>query len=254
MPEAMGWRMRWLPLLLALLVHALAVSALYSGWHPERELVNVVTPRIVNSRLIVMEPKAKPKAAPAPAKPQEKPPVVQRKVEPVAPPKPKPQPQPAVVKKEAIPDPDAIRRKAEEEARRKAEALRQQRLQELASQSFEEALQEEEDAQDAADAEAVADEAAMSYSQGINELVVANWSRPPSARNGMKALLLVELVPTGDLVNVSVVESSGNPAFDRSAEQAVRKARKFEVPKESSLFEARFRRFYLLFQPEDLFR
>ena len=64
----------------------------------------------------------------------------------------------------------------------------------------------------------------------------------------------VDLVPTGDLVNVTVVESSGNPAFDRSAEQAVRKAGKFEVPKESALFESKFRRFNLLFQPEDLFR
>ena len=253
MPEIGAWRSQWLPLLLALLVHGLAMLALYDGWHPERELQTVITPQIVNSTLIVMEPKSKPKPAPAPApvKPAEPAkPIVQKQPPPAAP-KPVPKPTPAPVKAEPKPDPEKIRQKAEQEARRKAELLKQQRLQELANQAFEEAIENEELSRDTATEEG---EAAKSYTQGIYELVVQNWSRPPSARNDMKALLLVELVPTGDLVAVNVVEGSGNEAFDRSAEQAVRKAQKFEVPKDNALFESRFRRFYLLFQPEDLFR
>ena len=70
----------------------------------------------------------------------------------------------------------------------------------------------------------------------------------------MSATLLVELVPTGDVVNVSVVRSSGDSAFDRSAEAAIRAARRFQVPTESALFERYFRRFTLLFRPEDLLR
>ena len=70
----------------------------------------------------------------------------------------------------------------------------------------------------------------------------------------MQAKLMVELVPIGDVVSVTLVESSGNSAFDRSAEAAVRKARRFEVPKESDVFERYFRRFTLLFKPEDLLR
>jgi colicin import membrane protein len=70
----------------------------------------------------------------------------------------------------------------------------------------------------------------------------------------MEALLLVELVPTGEVVNVTVLESSGDAAFDRSAEAAVRKARRFEVPKEPDMFEEHFRQFTLLFRPEDLLR
>ena len=101
-----------------------------------------------------------------------------------------------------------------------------------------------------ADAEAVA----QSYRYGIYQKVVANWSRPPSARNGMEARLQVELVPTGDVVAVMLIESSGSSAFDRSAEQAVKKARRFEVPTESAIFEQYFRRFTLLFKPEDLLR
>lgn len=254
MPDQGAWRSQWLPLLLAVLVHALALFALYDGWHPDRQLENVITAQIVNSTLIVMEPKSKPKPAPAPTpvKPAEPTkPVIQQQKPPPPAATPKAQPKPSPVKTEKKPDPDEIRRKAEAEARSKAELLKQQRLQELSNQSFEDALQNEEVNLDAATEEG---EAAKSYIQGIYELVVQNWSRPPSARNDMKALLQVELVPTGELVAVNVIESSGNEAFDRSAEQAVRKAQKFEVPKDNALFEARFRRFNLLFQPEDLFR
>ena len=97
-------------------------------------------------------------------------------------------------------------------------------------------------------------EIAQSYRFGIYQLVVANWSRPPSARNGMETTLQVDLVPTGDVVSVTLIQGSGSSAFDRSAEAAVRKARRFEVPVESALFEKYFRRFILLFKPEDLLR
>jgi TonB family protein len=253
-PEAWKWRYQWLPLLLALLVHGVAMFALYDGWNPEFTVDEVVAPKFVNATLIVMEPKSKPKPAPKPAKtPEPLKPIVQQVQPAPPPPKPVPKVTPEKVepRAEPKPDPELIRRKAEDEARRKAEQLRQQRLQELTDQSFEDAIATEEENFDDVTEEG---EAAKSYFQAIYDQVVTNWSRPPSARNGMKALLRVELVPTGDLVAVTVVESSGNPAFDRSAEQAVRKAGKFEVPKENALFESKFRRFNLLFQPEDLFR
>ena len=93
-----------------------------------------------------------------------------------------------------------------------------------------------------------------SYQAGIYQLVRDNWSRPPSARNGMQARFLVELIPNGELLSVALVEGSGSSAFDRSAEQAIRQARRFEVPDDNALFEANFRRFYFLFRPEDLLR
>ncbi len=80
------------------------------------------------------------------------------------------------------------------------------------------------------------------------------WSRPPSARNGMEALLSLQLVPSGDVVSVSLVRSSGSAAFDRSAINAVEKAGSFpelaRLPRAE--FERSFRRFSLLFRPEDL--
>ena len=98
------------------------------------------------------------------------------------------------------------------------------------------------------------DELARTYRERIYEQVRLNWSRPPSARIGMSARLQVELIPTGEIISVFISESSGNESFDRSAEQAVRKVRRFDVPADNGLFESHFRRFYLLFKPDDLLR
>ena len=95
---------------------------------------------------------------------------------------------------------------------------------------------------------------AASFQAKIYDQVRRKWRRPPSARNGMEAKLLVELIPTGEVVSVTVVESSGLADFDRSAEQAVIRSGRFEVPDESRLFEEYFRKFFFLFRPEDLLR
>lgn len=235
------------PLLLAVAIHALAVAALLRGFNPEITESRVIAPQIVKSELIVLEAKAKPKPPPKP-----KPKPMLNRPEPIAPPKPAPAPKKVEPKPVEAPKPDP--RKAEQERKAKREAERQERLQELAQQQFMDALQSEADNLEAVitdDADAVA---AQSFRMGIYEAIVGNWSRPPSSRRGMQAMLRVELVPTGDIVSVTVVESSGNAAFDRSAEAAVNKARRFEVPKESALFERHFRKFTLLFKPEDLLR
>jgi TolA protein len=86
----------------------------------------------------------------------------------------------------------------------------------------------------------------------IQREIVQNWSRPPSARNGMEALLRVLLIPTGEVVDVKVEDSSGNDAFDRSVVLAVTKARRFVVPPDSLRFERDFREFTVLFRPDDL--
>ncbi len=88
----------------------------------------------------------------------------------------------------------------------------------------------------------------------IRASVINRWTRPPSARNGMVSILSIQLVPTGEVVGVSVLQSSGNTAFDRSAMTAVERAGRFpEVAKlDNRTFEANFRRFQLIFKPEDL--
>jgi colicin import membrane protein len=73
----------------------------------------------------------------------------------------------------------------------------------------------------------------------------------------MEAILSIQLVPTGQVVGVSVVKSSGNDAFDLSVQQAVKKVGRFEKLQELSrqspvIFEQNFRQFRLVFRPEDL--
>lgn len=99
-------------------------------------------------------------------------------------------------------------------------------------------------------------QAVAAYIAIIHDTVAPNWSVPPSARNGMTVVLRIRLVPTGEVVDVNIIQESGNAAFDRSAQQAVLKAGRFpELQNMSnSLFEREFRTFNLLFRPEDLFR
>lgn len=148
---------------------------------------------------------------------------------------------------------EAKRKKEEEERKAKAEAERKQQEQlrrQQEQQAFEDALAQE---------EALLQEqsyavTAQSYMSVIAQRVIQNWSRPPSARNGMQCILLIHLVPTGRVVSVDVLKSSGNAAFDLSAVQAVKKVEQFDEVKEmpSQVFERHYREFELNFHPQDL--
>ncbi len=94
----------------------------------------------------------------------------------------------------------------------------------------------------------------MSYAGWISQRVGNSWSRPPSARSGMIVKLRVNLVPTGRVVSVDVVESSGDDAFDRSAVQAVHKAEPYTrlTELDPELFDQQFRQFVFIFNPQDL--
>jgi colicin import membrane protein len=229
-----------IPLVLALLVHALVAASFLIVWKNPVDLHDVIKPQVVKASLVVLEkPKAKPappKATPPPPKKVEVKPTPQ-----VAPPQPTKKPTPVPPKKDVAAE-KARQQQAAEDTRKRLDAL-------LASQLNELKKEEASAIDQSADEEMV-----QTFAQGIYQLIVANWSRPPSARNGMQTKLMVELVPTGDVVGVTIVESSGNAAFDRSAELAIRKAGKFDVPKESADFERYFRRFPVVFNPEDLLR
>ena len=118
-----------------------------------------------------------------------------------------------------------------------------------------EAEWEETLAQAEAQLEAEEDErAANSFRQVIQKRLSENWSRPPSARRGMETHIRIRLVPTGRVVGLTVIKSSGDIAFDRSVEQAVRKVDQFiELQAmDSRLFELKFRSVDVAFSPEDL--
>jgi len=142
------------------------------------------------------------------------------------------------------------RERQEAERREKVEAERRQQRIQQQQQIFEEALQEEE--QLLAEAEYAA--TAQSYIGVISQRIEQNWSRPPSARNNMQCELLIKLVPTGRVISVDIIRSSGNDQFDRSAVQAVNKSEQFPEIREMKpeVFERYYRELRLVFNPQDL--
>ncbi|MBQ0719301.1 MAG: cell envelope integrity protein TolA [Gammaproteobacteria bacterium] len=156
--------------------------------------------------------------------------------------------------------------KARKAAEHKQQAEREKQAKEVQRQEQQEELQRQARAQALASAldsedEFLADEQSMQLAQGysdyIQQRIIANWNRPLSARRGMEAILSIQLVPTGQVVGVSVIQSSGNEAFDLSAQQAVKKVGRFDKLQELSrqspaVFEQNFRQFRLVFRPEDL--
>jgi colicin import membrane protein len=233
-----------LPFIGAVLLHSLVAAFVMRGFDSQEGIAEVITPRVVNAKLLVIEP---PQVRPAPSKQ----PAVKR----AEPPAPEPQPALKDIKPEPLESADAVSKAAQAERQRKELDAQRRRerlaaLGELADDSLQRSLDAEaEQMLNAQNAQQV-----RTYQAGIYDLVRKNWSRPPSARNGMQARFVVELIPTGELLSVALLDSSGNAAFDRSAELAIRRAKRFSVPEDNAVFEANFRRFYFLFRPEDLLR
>ncbi|MDE0733551.1 MAG: cell envelope integrity protein TolA [Gammaproteobacteria bacterium] len=159
---------------------------------------------------------------------------------------------------------EELQRLQEAQARleRERESLENQRR-EREVVDAERARQEEANnrARQAEEAQAAALQAARTESQLvqsatglIQQIVQENWSRPPSARNGMRAILQIRMLPTGELVEATITQSSGDPAFDRSAENAVYRAAPFTELQQLpiSIFNTNFRSLSLIFEPEDL--
>ncbi len=89
--------------------------------------------------------------------------------------------------------------------------------------------------------------ATISFSVAITKKVNSKWIRPLTAIKGMSCFLNVKLSPSGNLDSVSIPISSGDDVFDRSAENAVRKAAPFSMPKNRDL---NLREFEFEFAPE----
>jgi len=94
------------------------------------------------------------------------------------------------------------------------------------------------------------------YAGIIKRVISQNWQIPPSARNGMMTEVRLQLVPTGEVVAVNIIQSSGTDVFDRSVLQAVERADRFSELQDldNAVFERNFRTFTLVFRPEDLLR
>lgn len=247
------------PTLATLALHGLLIVAITANWSffepevvPHKPIPKVIAATLVDPADLA-RPQAKPEPEPKPApKPAPKP---EPKPEPKPTPKPKPKPEPKPQPKpEPKPEPKPAPEPKPEPKPQRDPGPTPQELAELTRQA--QARQRAEAAQRAAAQQAAAEgeRLAASYAALIQQTVIRYWSRPPSARNNMEAVLSIQLIPTGDVVSVSVLRSSGDSAFDRSAIAAVERAGSFPElknlpPRE---FERNFRRFRLVFRPEDL--
>jgi len=87
----------------------------------------------------------------------------------------------------------------------------------------------------------------------VRSAVEQAWIVPPNLSSGVEALVRLTLLPTGELVNTQLVQSSGDAAFDRSVLQAVERAAPFrEMQDLPPAAQRRFRDFNLRFKPGDV--
>jgi len=236
-------------ILFSLTVHGLVLWALVVGWQPTTERI-VIQPQYIEAKLVELAPKK------------------------------------IVVKKSKKTSNNTAQKKREKQKRlesekRKAQALKARKLKAKNKRKEQERLEDEERAEaekkrleeaelqrqliEAEFADAIATEqglinaqedeiAANSYRQLIQRRLSENWNRPPSARRDMETTIRLQLVPTGRIVGVTVLKSSGDAAFDRSVEQAAFKAGQFSELQNMSpvLFEKKFRQVDVAFSPQDL--
>jgi len=83
----------------------------------------------------------------------------------------------------------------------------------------------------------------------IERQVKRNWTRPSAISNGLTCTIRVQLIAGGQVKSAQVIESSGNAIFDRSAENAVRKASPLPVPTDPLIFQ-KFKVFSFIFNPQ----
>lgn len=155
----------------------------------------------------------------------------------LAKPEPKPTAKPAEKPKPALPAPDFTEALAQEE---KSHAQREKQQREAAEKA----------AQEASVRSAQLQKAVAEYTALIKAEVERRWVRPPSIRPGLYAEFRIRLLPGGDLQDVKLTRSSGDAAFDKSGENAIRLAGRLPVPADPALFNAAFRQFSFRFKPE----
>lgn len=88
------------------------------------------------------------------------------------------------------------------------------------------------------------------YASMMMRKVTQNWRRPLGIESSaLSCVIAVKLLPTGEVLEAIVVESSGQTEFDRSTELAVLKSSPLPMPSDDKA-RAEFRHFTFRFKPE----
>lgn len=248
------------PVLASALLHGLLIWAVIHRWQQTPKPPEFKQPEFVQARLVELKAKAPEKKAP-PKQVNKVDLTAQKKREAAE----RKQREQEAAKQKAIADQKAAdakrkqkeleqRKLAEQKAEREKKAAAERKAKELERKRQQEALEKAMRDEERMLAEQAEAQVVNSYKSIIMERIAQRWSRPPSARRGMMCDLVIQLVPTGKIITVNITKSSGNDAFDRSAEQAVRAVDTIPELKnmDIAIFERNFRTIHLRFNPEDL--
>ena len=120
------------------------------------------------------------------------------------------------------------RKKEEAERKRKEEEDRKRREDDLKQQMQEEAKRMEAEEQARYSEQFALERDA--YIAAIQNAIQQKWRRPSGSSKNFTCKVLVKQIPSGDVISVRVIESSGNVMLDRSVESAVEKASPLPMP------------------------
>ncbi|MBP6421494.1 MAG: TonB C-terminal domain-containing protein [Propionivibrio sp.] len=245
-------------LILAALVHVLLIGALFLGvqWKshaPASVAVEVWRAAPAPMRDVKPEPTPKPPPKPEPT-PEPKP-------EPKPAPKPEPTPpiKPDIAikedkkpKKEEPKKPEPKKEETKKAEPKKPEPDRRPSFDEELQRDLKQAQQRKaaQDQRARADAESrmlaqlKEAEAAAAYSRGLADYtskvagkIRGNIVLPPGIQGNPEAEFAVTQLPSGDVIDVRVRKSSGNPTLDAAIERAIRKSSPLPKPDNPALFE-----------------
>jgi len=242
-------------LALAVLVHLIFAVVLVFGVDWQTKEVSPVMAELWNS-LPASAPKPVPKPEP----------------EPVPRPEPKPQPKPVPKPEPKLEQPKTVKadielkdkkkekeKKLKEEEKKKAEE--QKKLKELALkeqhamlEAEQVALSKQREAAETARQQVASQAAAQRLMNDAISRISSHIRRfiimPPDVVGNPQAEFEVSLIPTGEVLNVKLSRSSGNPAYDNAVERAIRKASPLPLPIDPALV-GRFRELKLKFRPNE---
>ena len=222
-------------------------------------------------------PSAPSKSSDAPAPPPRPKQEIKKEIKP-EPVKAKPEPKPKMEKQEAQPKPDIAlkeklqKKKIEEEKlkieQEKIKQVETKKLEQDKKKKLAEAKAQEEQeevinnllaAQKNAKAKASASETASAANASdavigtakdrIRAKIKQNTQVPPDVAGHPSVVYKLVLLPSGDLLSVTLVKSSGNTAYDEAVARGINKAAPLPLPPDSSLF-SNFRELSLPFTHE----
>ena len=253
---------------LAAAVHLLLLAVLLFGvrWQnrpPEAVVVELWREPPPPPVQVAPKPEPVPEPAPVLEPPKPEPVIEKPEIAIKEPPKPKPKPEvkPKPVPK-PVPKPEPKLKpepKAKPEPQAKPEAKPRPRDDEMQKRMREELAREQLALQTDRERQAIKDQLARDASsarnKGLDEYIArirakvkSNWILPIEMKGNPEAMFDVVQLPTGEVLTVKLVRSSGIAAYDQAVERAILRSSPLPKPASDNLFSRELR---LTFRPRD---